>query len=190
MEPAEGYQALQIENREVDDEMILLQYDMAVEENPGSVEYYTKALAAIASGRKSDVLLNHLHSKAPQAPEGTQDEPVGLENIGNTCYLNSLLQALFTLITFRHVVLDFDEYKMSLEPKNMESKRVGQRKVSLKEVQTAQKCTCLNRHSGLPANHSSCRTTWVSFSWHDRNTTVLHQTRTRASTADPRDGKC
>ncbi|KAK6364123.1 ubiquitin-specific protease ubp2 [Exophiala oligosperma] len=139
MEPAEGYQALQIENREVDDEMILLQYDMAVEENPGSVEYYTKALAAIASGRKSDVLLNHLHSKAPQAPEGTQDEPVGLENIGNTCYLNSLLQALFTLITFRHVVLDFDEYKMSLEPKNMESKRVGQRKVSLKEVQTAQK---------------------------------------------------
>lgn len=174
MEPAEGYQALQIEHREVDDEMIMLQYDMAVEENPGSVEYYTKALAAIASGRQSDALLNHLHSKAPQAPDGRQDEPVGLENIGNTCYLNSLLQALFTLITFRYVVLDFDEYKMSLEPENMERKRVGQRKVSLKEVQTAQKCMYLNRHDNLLANRSSCRTTWISIPWHDRNTTILH----------------
>jgi ubiquitin carboxyl-terminal hydrolase 25/28 len=140
MEPAEGYQALQIQNREIDDEMIMLQYNMAIEENPSNVEYYTKALAAIASGRNSAVLLDHLHSKAPQAPEGTEEQPVGLENIGNTCYLNSLLQVLFTLTVFRNVVLHFDEFKMSLDPERMEKKRVGQRKVSLKEVQTAQKC--------------------------------------------------
>jgi len=139
MEPAEGYQALQIQNREIDDEMIMLQYNMAIEENPSNVEYYTKALAAIASGRNSALLLDHLHSKAPQAPEGTEEQPVGLENIGNTCYLNSLLQVLFTLTVFRNVVLDFDEYRMSLDPKLVEKKRVGQRKVSLKEVQTAQK---------------------------------------------------
>ncbi|KIX01528.1 uncharacterized protein Z518_09254 [Rhinocladiella mackenziei CBS 650.93] len=139
MEPAEGYQALQIQNREIEDEMIMLQYNMAVEENPGSVEYYNKALAAIANGRGSSALLDHLHSRTPQAPQGTLEEPVGLENIGNTCYLNSLLQFLFTVTEVRHLVLDFDDYKMSLDERSMEQKRVGQRKVSVKEVQTAQK---------------------------------------------------
>lgn len=142
MEPAEGYQALQIDNREIDDEMIMLQYNMAIEENPGSVDFYNRALAAIAKGRSSSVLLDHLHSKAPQAPQGTLEEPVGLENIGNTCYLNSLLQFLFTMNELRQLVLNFDEYKMSMDEKSMEQKRVGQRKVSLKEVQTAQKCKC------------------------------------------------
>ncbi|EHY59563.1 ubiquitin thiolesterase [Exophiala dermatitidis NIH/UT8656] len=139
MDPAEGYQALQISNREIDDEMIMLQYNMAIEENPGSIDFYNKALAAIANGRGSSVLLDHLQRRAPQVPEGTLEEPVGLENIGNTCYLNSLLQFLFTMIQLRHIVLNFDDYKMPLDEKSMEHKRVGQRKVSVKEVQTAQK---------------------------------------------------
>lgn len=142
MDPAEGYQALQISNREIDDEMIMLQYNMAIEENPGSIDFYNKALAAIANGRGSSVLLDHLQRRAPQVPEGTLEEPVGLENIGNTCYLNSLLQFLFTMIQLRHIVLNFDDYKMPLDEKSMEHKRVGQRKVSVKEVQTAQKCEC------------------------------------------------
>jgi ubiquitin carboxyl-terminal hydrolase 25/28 len=142
MDPAEGYQALQIQNREIDDEMIMLQYNMAVEENPASIEYYNKALAAIANGRGSTQLLDHLHSRVPQPPAGTEDEPVGLENIGNTCYLNSLLQFLFTMTELRRVVLNFEQYRMTLDPESMEKKRVGQRKVSLKEVQTAQRCKC------------------------------------------------
>lgn len=140
MEPAEGYQALQIDNREVDDEMILFQYKFAVDENPASADFFTRALTAIATARGSTVLMDHLHSKAPKGPEGTLDEPVGLENIGNTCYLNSLLQVLFTTVDLRNIVLNFDEYKMALDDDNLRQKRVGQRQVSLKEVQTGQKC--------------------------------------------------
>ncbi|KAK5050339.1 hypothetical protein LTR84_003620 [Exophiala bonariae] len=139
MEPALGYQALQIQNREIDDEMVMLQYNMAVEENPASVEFYTKALTAIANGRNSTVLFDHLHMRAPQGPQGTSEEPVGLENIGNTCYLNSLLQVLFTTTDLRKVVLNFEDYKMALDGNSIERKRVGQRQISLQEVQTAQK---------------------------------------------------
>jgi ubiquitin carboxyl-terminal hydrolase 25/28 len=139
MEAAEGYQVLQIENRAIEDEMVLLQYTTAVEDNPGSVDHFNRALTAIARERKSSILLDQLHSAAPKEPQGTAEEPVGLENIGNTCYLNSLLQFLFTVNELRRLVLDFDKYKMSLDEKSMETKRVGQRKVSVKEVQSAQK---------------------------------------------------
>lgn len=155
MDAAEGYQALQINNRQIDDDLIIAQYDIAVLENPQSVDYYNRALAAIATGRNSTALLDHLHSRVPQ-PQGAVDEPVGLENIGNTCYLNSLLQFLFTITELRRIVLDFDSYKMSLDPASMLGKRVGQRKVSLKEVQTAQKCKSTTWRLDSYAKKHSC----------------------------------
>ncbi len=139
MEAAEGYQILQIDKRDIEDEMIVLQYEMALSDNPGSVDRFNQALNAIARERKSSILLDTLHSAAPKEPQGTLEEPVGLENIGNTCYLNSLLQFLFTMNELRQLVLDFEKYKMKLDDKSMETKRVGQRKVSVKEVQSAQK---------------------------------------------------
>jgi hypothetical protein len=190
MDPAEGYQALQISNREIDDEMIMLQYNMAIEENPGSVEFYNKALAAIATGRGSSVLLDHLHSRAPQVPGGTLEEPVGLENIGNTCYLNSLLQFLFTMTKLRHIVLNFDDYKMPLDEESMERKRVGQRKVSLKEVQTAQRCKFPVASCTVTSDMRSCGKPRHALSWHDPNTTNLYQTGPGASTTDTGDRKC
>ncbi|CAF1056361.1 unnamed protein product [Adineta ricciae] len=35
------------------------------------------------------------------------DEPVGLRNIGNTCWFNSVIQTLYTLPYFRHLILNF-----------------------------------------------------------------------------------
>jgi ubiquitin carboxyl-terminal hydrolase 25 len=135
MDVAEAYSVLQLPSRDVEDQMVLWQHDSAVKDNPASAERYKQALAAIARDRNSALLLG----KAGAADIGTAEEPVGLWNIGNTCYLNSLLQLLYTLVDLRRIVLDFDKYKMNLDEASLEQKRVGQRKVSMKEVQNAQR---------------------------------------------------
>ena len=40
--------------------------------------------------------------------------PVGLNNIGNTCYLNSLLQYYFTITVLRELVLLYDSSDLAL----------------------------------------------------------------------------
>lgn len=34
-------------------------------------------------------------------------EPVGLKNVGNTCWFNSIIQTLYALTDFRRLILDF-----------------------------------------------------------------------------------
>lgn len=45
----------------------------------------------------------------------TPATPVGLRNIGNTCYLNSLLQVYFHIPQFRKIVLEYDPPKSVLD---------------------------------------------------------------------------
>lgn len=41
------------------------------------------------------------------AERKSPDEPAGLKNIGNTCWFNSIVQALYTLPYFRRLILNF-----------------------------------------------------------------------------------
>ena len=138
MSVVEAFQTLQIENRTIEDDLILTQYSFILSENPSNADHYSKALEAIARDRDSSLLRGHLQHSAPQPLQGAEDAPVGLDNIGNTCYLNSLLQFLFTMVELRQIVLNFDQYRMEPTETSMSTKKVGQREVTKREVQTAQ----------------------------------------------------
>lgn len=60
----------------------------------------------------------HLENAAPSFGTAVESShvplylPVGLDNIRNTCYLNSILQYLFTVTEIRKIVLQYDDYAL------------------------------------------------------------------------------
>ncbi|QIX00141.1 hypothetical protein AMS68_005658 [Peltaster fructicola] len=67
------------------------------------------------------------------------DWPVGLTSLGNTCYLNSLLQYYFSIKPLRDIVLEYDKFKFDLSTASEKTERVGQRQISLLEIKGGQK---------------------------------------------------
>ncbi|KUI56397.1 Ubiquitin carboxyl-terminal hydrolase 2 [Cytospora mali] len=57
--------------------------------------------------------------------------PVGLMNIRNTCYLNSILQYFNTVLPVRNVVLNWEEYKLEPTEENIKARRLGGTGVAL-----------------------------------------------------------
>ena len=71
-----------------------------------------------------------LSRQAEITEEGPITNPVGLENIGNTCYLNSIIQYLYTVKPIRKLVDDYAENKLE----DMERRRIGGSKVKVQPV--------------------------------------------------------
>jgi ubiquitin carboxyl-terminal hydrolase 25/28 len=140
MDVGEAFRLLQILDRTVDDAAILAAYLVCCTEAPAQIESYRRALGIIAQEKGSAMISNTLAHDAAQSSRNPVDWPVGLRNIGNTCYLNSLLQFYFTVKPFRSMVLNFDEFRMPLDDESMGKKQVGSRKVSVAEIKRSQRC--------------------------------------------------
>ena len=135
-----AYALLDIHDHDVDDDLILTTYNVRVSDDPSQLDNLKNAVTAIAKARKSRRLGDFLNTGMMTSEHALSEWPVGLENIGNTCYLNSLLQFYFTIKPLRDLVINIDEFKMPIDEKNLQSKRVGSRIVSKKEVIRAQQC--------------------------------------------------
>ncbi|KAH0565972.1 hypothetical protein GP486_000640 [Trichoglossum hirsutum] len=138
MDVGQAYSRLGIDDRTLDDDTILTTFSLRVEDEPEQLNELRAALKAIGKEKSSYKIESFLNT-GKMSEQFSPDWPVGLENIGNTCYLNSLLQFYFTLKPLRDLILNFDHFKMEISPENIEKKKVGSRKVSRKEVERAQK---------------------------------------------------
>lgn len=139
MDVGEAYRLLQIPDRTVDEQAIIAAYTICVDEAPEQAETYHRALQIISNETGSH-LIGDMVSGPSQPDRDLSDWPVGLQNIGNTCYLNSLLQFYFSLRPFREMVLEFEKFKMELSGETLSKKQVGSRKILRKEVQRSQLC--------------------------------------------------
>ncbi|KAL9067155.1 MAG: hypothetical protein Q9157_006897 [Trypethelium eluteriae] len=142
LEPAEAYRILDIPDRTIDDDFIISIYELRLEEAPIREKEFARALKSIAKEKGSRRLagivgLDQSSIKSPVGPP-LQEWPVGLPNLANTCYLNSVVQLLFSLKPFRDLVLNFERYKMDMTPQNMPEKRVGGAIRTVKEVELSQ----------------------------------------------------
>lgn len=173
MDVSQAYNRLQIDDRTIGDDFVLSAFTLFYQESPSQVDDLRSALRAIAKDRKSQTLLNFLDSGMASSEYPLGEWPVGLANIGNTCYLNSLLQFYFTMKPLRELVLDFDEHKMTLTAENLVKKVVGSRKISRQEVQRAQSCEFSTwlQQAKLAQISPSCLPTSEAIRKHDHFTT-------------------
>jgi ubiquitin carboxyl-terminal hydrolase 25/28 len=139
MDVGDAYRLLQIPDRTVDDTAILAAYTICIDEVPTQIETYSQALGIIAKEKNSSLLSSYVSGATTNTDRNLLEWPVGLQNIGNTCYLNSLLQFYFTVRPYREMVLDFESHKTGLDDETLRFKKVGSRKVSRLEVERSQK---------------------------------------------------
>ncbi|RKF75826.1 putative ubiquitin carboxyl-terminal hydrolase 2 [Golovinomyces cichoracearum] len=136
---SDAYKMLQIPSREISDEGVLNYFQsLSNVAAAGSKENFCEALRLIALDRSSTFLLAKLADPNAEV-SACAAEPLGLYNIGNTCYLNSLLQYFYSVKPLREMVMNFDNYRMVINDENMRRKKVGGRQVEKTEIIKAQK---------------------------------------------------
>ncbi|KAF8257126.1 hypothetical protein EI94DRAFT_1774612 [Lactarius quietus] len=90
------------------DGMLITVFSMRyVDDQPNQVDRMREAVSVIAEMRNSDRLRKFLETGSDPGetvPATRQDWPRGLNQLGNTCYLNSLLQYFYTIKDLRDAV--------------------------------------------------------------------------------------
>jgi ubiquitin carboxyl-terminal hydrolase 25/28 len=143
LDPDLAYSRLGVDDKSVDDEMLITLFDIRQLDDPEATPALRKALEVIGDIRRSATIRAFLTGKKVpiepyQPPEASLDRPVGMENIGNTCYLNSLLQYYFTIKPLREAILQMEDFaERELTDDILGRKKVGGRLVTKQEVERA-----------------------------------------------------
>lgn len=129
-------------NRNTSAETLLAIFKLRASDIPDDIMSLRQALREIGKDLCSKKVEVFLSGKPGSDVTQNRELPVGLENIGNTCYLNSLLQYYFTITPLRESVISFaTEHKAKLidvsECEERE-KRVGGRAVTDAEVKRSE----------------------------------------------------
>ncbi|KAJ7109846.1 hypothetical protein C8R44DRAFT_883885 [Mycena epipterygia] len=137
MSPERAYDTLEVP-KDVDEDMLI-----TLEETPGQIEKFREAMLVIAEVRDSERLRKFLeigHDPGVIVPPTRLDLPRGLNQLGNTCYLNSLLQYFYTIKELRAAVTPVDGMVIKaieddkLTDDDLKRHRVGGRLVTRREI--------------------------------------------------------
>ncbi|KAH0591372.1 putative ubiquitin carboxyl-terminal hydrolase 2 [Termitomyces sp. J132] len=147
MTPEKAYDTLEIP-KDTDDFMLITVYNMRMDESPSQIEKMKEAMTVIAEVRDSQRLRQFLElgQDPGEIVEPTRpDLPRGLNQLGNTCYLNSLLQYFYTIKDLREAVIPMSKLDIkSVEDEkfsddDLKRHRVGGRLVTRREIVRSKK---------------------------------------------------
>ncbi|KAH9830534.1 cysteine proteinase [Rhodofomes roseus] len=148
MTPETAYSTLEVP-KDVDETMLITIYAMRVEDQPSQTDRMKEALSVITDVTNSERLRKFLETGMDPGDANQTSKPEmprGLNQLGNTCYLNSLLQYLYTIKDLREAVAPFAESgdeKMIDDSKftddDLKRHRVGGRLVTRREISRSKK---------------------------------------------------
>ncbi|ORY12020.1 hypothetical protein BCR34DRAFT_483325 [Clohesyomyces aquaticus] len=128
MDVGEAYALLDIHDRAnaLDLDVLQTQLQERISNNPQNEVKYNKAYQIVCKDQQTNHKTQADHSVGPPRKKYPLDTwPVGCQNIGNTCYLNSVLQFLFTIKPLRDLVLERDDQLQELTEETVEKKADG-----------------------------------------------------------------
>ncbi|PIL31016.1 hypothetical protein GSI_05709 [Ganoderma sinense ZZ0214-1] len=169
MSPETAYSTLDVP-RDVDETMLLTVYSMRIEDQPSQADRMREALNIIAEVTNSERLRQFLATGRDPGDTNilntSPEMPRGLNQLGNTCYLNSLLQYFYTIKDLRVAIASLatadakflDDSKFTDD--DLKRHRVGGRLVTRREILRSKKF--VNLLSELFWNMEFCETAAVT----------------------------